>query len=80
LFCPFRVETSGFVDTDFASQLDNVRVVFLPRNAMSCCQPGAQGIINALKGHYLENVIHWYLGQWEEKIILMREINQLIAI
>ncbi len=61
-------------------QLHNVRVVFLPPNATSYCQPCNQGIIKALKGHDWQHFTHWCLEQWEEGKDLMQEVNLLTAI
>jgi hypothetical protein len=61
-------------------QLQNVRVIFLPLNAASRCQPCNQGMIKALKGHYRLNFTHCCLEQWEEGKDPMQEVNLLMAI
>jgi hypothetical protein len=47
-------------------ELKNVKVVFLPPNTTSLCQPCDQGIIRALKGHHRQSFSRWCLEQWEE--------------
>ncbi len=61
-------------------ELQNVRVVFLPPNATSVCQPCDQGIIRALKVHYRRHFTRWCLERWECGSNPIKEVNLLMAI
>ena len=65
---------------EYPQGLSNTKVVFLPPNATSVCQPLDQGIIKAWKAHYRRKWVRFLCAEYDKNKDPLETINVLQAI